>query len=479
MEIDWRNVSEQAAQALREDRMADAVALFERIVGLVPDAGSNWYNLAYAKRGARDYRGALAAYAKALRIGGLSQPQAAHVNRAVIFKDDLGQNREAERELRKALRIAPQDQHAWFNLGLLYETEGRKEDARAAHQRAIAADPLCIPAHARLATLEEDPDRAAAMLVAVLRRGGIPSGSAAGIEFALANALDRAERYDEAFMVASKANGRAAALRRPQFRYDPAAHKRLVDDLIAAYPTRPVAPFQPGDVRPMFLCGAFRSGSTLCENRLARHPEIAAGGELDSIPVMVRDRLQPYPAAAVPLESTMREQLRADYLAGLDRVDPRTAHVTDKRSDNFLHLGLIKTLFPGAPIVHTKRDLLDVAVSTWFLDFAEHFGHTTRLEDIAHYLGQYRRIMDHWAGVFGDDVVTVEYEQMVLAPEATLAPVYAAWGLDSAPSVRKRKVAPVRTPSTWAVRGKLHTGSVGRWRHYAKHLEPVRAALNV
>jgi hypothetical protein len=299
------------------------------------------------------------------------------------------------------------------------------------------------------------------------------------IEFSLANALDRAARYDEAFMVVTKANARKAAMRRPQFRYDPAAHAALVDALIAAYPDRPSGQPEHGDLRPIFMCGLFRSGSTLCENRLARHPRIAAGGELDAIPLMVRDELQPYPAAAVQLGTDKRGALREAYLAALDRVDRRAAHVSDKRSDNFLHLGLIKTLFPGAPIVHTARDLLDVAVSTYFLDFAEHFGHTTRLEDIAHYLGQYRRLMDHWAGVFGDDIVTVQYEQMVVDPDAALAPVYSAWGLDAAAGASKRKAAPVRTPSTWAVRGKLHTGSIDRWRNYERHLGPVREALGL
>lgn len=476
MEVDWNALPEQAKRALYEDRMDDAVAIFQRIVDLVPDAGNNWFNLAYAKRGARDFKGALAAYRRAIQVGGLTEPEAAHINRAIIFKDDLGQNREAERELQKALRLAPADQHAWFNLGLLYETEGRKDDARAAHHRAVVADPLCLPAHARLATLEDDPERAIANLVAVLRRGPLQGGRAVDIEFALASALDRAARYDEAFMVASKANARAASLRRPRFRYNQREHAALIDALIAAYPGRPAIPPQDDDLRPVFLVGMFRSGSTLCENRLARHPAITGGGELDAIPVMVRDHLQPYPASAVSLDPATRARLRSTYLAALDRVDRRAAHVTDKRSDNFLHLGLIKSLFPGTPIVHTARDPLDVAVSTYFLDFAEHFGYTTSLEDIGHYLAQYLRLMAHWQQVFGSDIITVHYEDMVSDPEAALAPALAAWGLTGASS-QPQKSATIRTPSTWAVRGKLHSRSAGRWKHYEKHLEPVRRAL--
>ena len=46
---------------------------------------------------------------------------------------------------------------------------------------------------------------------------------------------------------------------------------------------------------PVFICGMFRSGSTLVEQMLASHPSITAGGELDYLPWLVAERLAPYP----------------------------------------------------------------------------------------------------------------------------------------------------------------------------------------
>ena len=51
--------------------------------------------------------------------------------------------------------------------------------------------------------------------------------------------------------------------------------------------------------------------------------------------------------------------LSEQYLKSLSQLFPGAMHVTDKRPDNFLYIGLIKRLFPAAKIVHTTRDPLD------------------------------------------------------------------------------------------------------------------------
>jgi hypothetical protein len=172
-------------------------------------------------------------------------------------------------------------------------------------------------------------------------------------------------------------------------------------------------------------------------------------------------------------------RLRTDYFTVLDRVAPDAPHVTDKRCDNFLHIGLIKTLFPNAVIVHTARDELDIALSTYFLDFAEPISYSTSLPDIGHYLVQYRRLMAHWDRVFGDSIIRVEYESLIRDPQAALAPVFRALSLDPEQLDAAAAMGAIRTPSAWAARKQLHGGSIGRWRNYAKHMGPVRGALGL
>ena len=46
------------------------------------------------------------------------------------------------------------------------------------------------------------------------------------------------------------------------------------------------------DMRPIFVCGMFRSGSTLVEQILAGHRQVKAGGEIGFLPALARSSIQ-------------------------------------------------------------------------------------------------------------------------------------------------------------------------------------------
>lgn len=474
---DWRELGIQAGRALANGQPAVAAELFQQVVVLEPNHADSWFNLGYARRHSRDYQGALAAYARAIELGIAGEEQAL-LNRAAILSEHLNRACEAENDLRRAVARAPGFIPAWVNLGLLHEDRGDRDGARDAYRAALREDASCARAQARLAALDPDPVSAVWNLSNALGAGQRSPEDTAELEFALGNALDGLGRFEEAFAAVDRANSRMAAQRPLAARYDANEHERLVDALIASFPRRPTFPGHDSDRKPLFVCGMFRSGSTVAEQLLARHPSVVAGGELEYIPALVRQILQPYPSAAAALRPPALEELRGQYLRELERLAPQAAHVTDKRPDNFLHLALIKTLFPGALIVHTRRDPLDVAVSTYFLNFAESVSYSERLADIGHYLAQYRRLMAHWEAIFEQDLVTVDYERLVEDPAAALGPVYRALGLDPGLSRAGVGGGAIRTPSAWAARSPLHARSVGRWRHYERWLDPVRTALS-
>jgi hypothetical protein len=255
-------------------------------------------------------------------------------------------------------------------------------------------------------------------------------------------------------------------------RYDAAGFEQLVDRLIATFP-EPPAPAALDLQAPIFLCGPFRSGSTLAEQVLSRHPDVRAGGELETVPAIAAS-LQPYPEAVQQLRPELLDQLRTAYRTEVARLPGSAPRQTDKRCDNYLHLGLIQLLFPGAPIVHTSRHPLDTLLSTLFLRFGEGVSYGHKLEDAAHQAIQHERLMRHWRLVMPERIHDLHYEDLVRSPEETLRPMADFLGL----SWDDRLLQPgtsgsVRTASNWQVRQPLHARSVGRWRRYEKHLEPA------
>ncbi|MGJ3629042.1 sulfotransferase family protein [Sphingomonas sp. MMS24-JH45] len=166
------------------------------------------------------------------------------------------------------------------------------------------------------------------------------------------------------------------------------------------------------------------------------------------------------------------------YLEELSRFSGEGVLVTDKRCADVLHLGLVKTLFPRARMVHTVRSPLDTILSTFFLQFGEGASYSSSLDDITTFYVAYRRVVDHWRSQFGSQIIDVRYEALTRDPTGEIERLAAQ--LDVPPLARDADMhhrAAIRTPSTWQVRRPVHTRSVGRWRNYEAMLTPVIRAL--
>ena len=479
---DPRTLLQAAAMHTRAGRLAQAITAYERLLAQWPALPDSWYNLALLQRKAGHYESALRSYQQALDHG-VTQPEEIHLNRAVIYSDFLRQDEAAERELGTALRLAPSYVPALLNLANLNEDRGRRDGALALYERLLAIDPGCHEGLARYARLRGVSDRYDP-LIARLRQAIAGPGTAdhdkASLGFALGQLLDACQAYDDAFSAYRGANEHSRlsfAARGPL--YDRARHEAFVDQLIKAFPGARGQAVQPASPAPLFICGMFRSGSTLAEQMLAGHSQVRAGGEISLIPHLVQTRLAPYPASVARLSVPELAGIAEQYRSELARLAQGAAHVTDKRPDNFLHIGLIKTLFPNAKIVHTTRKPLDNALSIYFLQLDPGMGYALDLADIGHHYRQYRRLMAHWKSLYGADILDFDYDTLVRAPEPAIRRLLDFCGLpwETGCLAFDRVSNAVRTASVWQVRQPLYRHASGRWRNYERHLAPLREAL--
>jgi len=479
---DPRSAVRAAMLLERAGRLDEAEAAYQALLARWPDLPDCWYNLGVLQRRARRFDAALSSYSQALARG-VARPEEVHLNRGVIYADYLRQDDAAERELNAALALNPAYVPALFNLANLNEDLGRRDGALAAYERLLALDPHNAEALARYASLRGISgiaDPLAGRLAQAIAHPGATPAERASLGFALGKSLDACGAYDQAFTAYVMANQQSRASAGRRLLYDRQGHERFVDALIAMFTReRLQATPRASAARPIFICGMFRSGSTLTEQVLAAHPRVRAGGELDFLPTAAQSELAPFPSAMSRVSAQQLAGLAARYLATLSRLFPGATHVTDKRPDNFLYLGLVMCLFPEARIVHTTRNPLDNCLSIYFLHLDHGMGYALDLADIAHYYRQYRRLMAHWQSLFGANVLDFDYDAFVREPRPAVARLLEFCGLEWHEGCMdfQRADRAVKTASVWQVREPLYQRSSGRWRNYERHLGPLREAL--
>ncbi len=464
---EWQDLLQEASRLRKLGRTELAIDAYRRLLAAKPDLADSWYNLGWLQRQARAFEDALASYQRALDLG-VSGAEEVHLNRAAILSDFLHRPDEAMAELRAALERNPDYVPALLNLGNLHEDLGDREEAKAAYAHALKLAPGSALALARLAGVSHSNERDVGLEARL--RGAIRSADAAeqaDLGFALAGLLDAAGAYEEAFEAARAAN--EASRTSTGARYDRSAHEAFVDRLIATFKEPAIGA---ADRPAVFICGLFRSGSTLVEQILGGHSRVQAGGELDLIPALVAT-IDGYPESVATADAATIECWRETYLDGLP---PHDGLLTDKRPDNFLHVGLIKTLFPAAKIVHTRRAPLDNLLSLYFLHLDPGMAYALDLEDAAHWYSQYIRLMAHWQALYPNDIFEVDYDALVREPKAVIVGLLDFLGLQWEDGVldfhRHERV--VKTASVWQVRQPLHARSSGRWRNYKRLLDPIR-----
>jgi tetratricopeptide (TPR) repeat protein len=473
MDADSAALLERAAELRRSGRVEEAIAAYSELLEREPGLADSWYNLGWLQRQARQYEPALHSYAQALKHG-VRGAEEVHVNRAVILSDHLARHEEAEAELKAALALNADYVPALLNLGNLHEDRGDRVAAQEAYERALAVAPDHPLALARLAGVVEPKSDSATTLIATLEaqiaatREPAPR---ADLGFALARLLDGRGEYDGAFMAAEAANLASRDGFGASFRpYDRAAQEAFVDRLISAF-SQPA--FGRGQTAPsLFICGMFRSGSTLIEQLLGGHSALITGGELDLIPALAA-RIAGYPEAAAGADQAQLESWRSFYLDGLGPYRRPNSLVTDKRPDNFVHIGLIKTLFPTAKIIHTRRNRLDNLISLHFLHLGPAMPYALDLEDSAHWFGEHERLMAHWKRLYPNDIFEVDYDTLVRQPKPILKGLLGFLELDWEDEILNfhQRSNTVKTASVWQVREPLHARSSGRWKHYRDQME--------
>ncbi|MFQ5507710.1 MAG: sulfotransferase [Leptospirillia bacterium] len=397
-----------------------------------------------------------------------------------------GRYEEAGKCFDTALRLAPGNPEVIAGKAEMLERSGDKDGAWNLIEPLIDAgnnDPNLLQVFGAVAAKVDRADEAIRRIEQVLTTD--PDGFVRSrLHFMAGDLYDRGKKYDEAFAHYAEGNRLSAA---GMQRFDPAAHARWIDRLIAAY-GEGVLDHLPradhGAELPVFIVGMPRSGTSLVEQIIACHPSVYGAGELELVRKMahsIPDRVgvsEPFPECVAHMTRQVVDDLAGEHLARLTKMGGDASRVVDKLPNNYQYLGLIAQLFPKARVIHCVRNPMDTSLSCFMQQFAS-LAHTCDLTHLGRYYRDYQRLMDHFEAVLDLPILTVRYEDVVADQEGMSRRIIDFLGLpwDAACLNFHDSERHVITASYDQVQEPIYTRSVERWKHYEAHLGPLIKAL--
>jgi tetratricopeptide (TPR) repeat protein len=461
-----------------------AEAQFRAAIALRPDFAVAHSNLGNTLAATSRYQEAAASYGAAIRAD--PELAEAHGNLGAALLE-LRHPRDALPHLNRALELQPalpETENARAHAQMML---GDIEAARQGFRRAAALRPDRALYYAGLAASRGLPaDDPAFLAMRAMAEDGpnLPLHVQVALNFALHRCYEAQGDFDAAFTHLARGN----QLRRTVIPYDEAATmgffeslKRVFDaNMLRRAPPRPAAP----DL-PIFILGMPRSGSTLVEQILASHPEIGAAGEVMLLPrqaeALGRGEIAlPYPASALTAPAEVFAEAGDRYRRQLRARVPRGRLVTDKLPVNFLHVGLIRMMLPGAHVIHTRRDPADTCLSCFAQAFTKGLPYTNDLGELGRYYRAYAELMDHWRAVLPEAfVLDVDYQTLVGDFEQQVRRMLDFCGLAWDPACLDfhQLQRPVLTASLAQVRRPIYPDSIGRAARYGERLRPLLEAL--
>lgn len=502
-----------AAQALDAGRPEEAASALALPLASRPDHPE----VLRLQAGTFNLRGAHAQALQSMRRALAQRPDdGLYHNTLATILADAGDLDGAVAALHRACELQPGLAAAWYNLGILLTRCVRYAESADALKRAVALSPDHAPARAQLADLlrmSDRSDEAIAEYRAVLAeqpwsgtgwwgladiksvpmtkhdviaiksalrepRATVDDRIAMG--FALAKALDDQGQLAESLAALADAN----AIARSRRTWNAAAFETAVGSVDSAF-IPPPASQAPGDLGHgvIFVLGLPRSGTTLAEQILASHSRVEGAGELTDLPVVIAEETR---LRGVGFPHWAPSMLAADWARLGERYLGRTAHwrrrrpvFVDKMPNNWLYIGAIRAMLPGARIVVCRRDPLETCLSC-YRQFLAGNEYTRTFADLASYWRTFDRTARAMRVAHPSHVIEHSYEALVVAPDSRIRDLLAFCELPFEEACMDfhltRRV--VGSPSAMQVRQPLRRDTA-RAERYGPLLDPLRRELGL
>ena len=227
-------------------------------------------------------------------------------------------------------------------------------------------------------------------------------------------------------------------------------------------------------IKPIFIIGAPRCGSTLLEKIIASNSNKIQIGEETSIllNIFVQEQILNKKVINSTIYKIRKKIIDAYETKGV-LLKQKDLIFTDKSLENFFFIGFIKEIFPEAKIINCKRDALSTIMSILKNNLID-LSWAHDLDNIFEYIDVYYNMLEYYKNIFPDFIYEIQYESLVANPEAEIKKLLKFCDLPwdkRCLEFYNRKDIVSKTSSNIQIRKPINLDSVNKYQVYKKYLE--------
>ena len=400
----------------------------------------------------------------------------AHNNFGNVLKE-LGKYQKAKSSYEKAIQIQPNYASAHYNLGIVLLELGEYQKAKSSYEMAVKYKPENLVYLYHLSRLDEKilHSNLKNKIYEIIERSNSAKKNIAYGNFLLSKYELKAKKYKNEFDYLLKGH-------QYYFESEKKKFKKRVEYLLNVLPKRKelinLNRYNKNIkkdnyvIKPIFIIGVPRCGSTLIEKIIASGNQyIPIGEETSIIDSVVENLINHKQSLNSDIENFQTKIVETYKQKGL--VQEKSNYMfTDKSLENFFYIDIIKEIFPQAKVINCRRNALSSIMSTLknnllFLEW------THNLEHIFKYYDVYYQMIKNFEKTLPNFIYDLQYEKFVSDPENEAKKLMKFCGLPwdiKCLEFYKRRDLISKTASNFQIRKAIYKDSINKYLPYKQFL---------
>tara|TARA_B100000029_G_scaffold284176_1_gene277858 strand:- start:618 stop:2387 length:1770 start_codon:yes stop_codon:yes gene_type:complete len=453
-------------------KFKEAKTLLEKTVELQPNFALPHFVLGNLHADLKDYENAISNYNKAIKIN--KKLAAAYNNLGLVYRN-INNFEGAIRSYENAIAAKVDHVNAYHNLALVLKDVGKFKSAIQAHEKAIKYEPENLMHYYYLSDLKKnilDIDFKNKIGKIISKKNSRKINVAYG-NFLLAKYEQKIKNYEKELDYLSEGHKNFFESKKTKFEL---LVQYTFRDMLQISEDAKVEGLISNDlqkIKPIFIIGVPRCGSTLVEKIIGSGEKFVPMGEETSVmEEFITAKILKTQSLNLGNVENVRNEISDIYLKKGLVLKKHDNTFTDKSLNNFFYLKLIKQIFPNAKVINCKRDVLASIMSIFQNNLTE-VAWAHDLNNIFKYVNNYLQSIETYNLENPNFVYGLQYEKLINNPEEESKKLMEFCGLPWSKKCLefyKREDIFSKTTSNIQIRQAVYKHSLDKYLPYKKML---------